>query len=1702
MASLNKWTKYFKKNEEKINILTESETRYKESKLEKEVTPKKERYSQIDNSLITKEVQNKSDNKKNINVEEVLEYFERSQSSSLCLFADEQCSSEDYRMMIKRFKHKETVFLGSDRDICLTKKESKNIDVYIVDFTNIFQPDSLNFLIELQEDKKTKTIGIMSKERYRSSAESFQSRWQDYGNLKNRKHKEEMKIIASVKPEMNCIEIDPRFSIEIYVSKIINWSGGNTFCLMGAEIDSPVVKYLQAYLKENGGDVYFYRYPYPKSVVMIKDIPKDPEIKCVHTMNFETCINGEYYIEDESLKRKKSETKKICVIHELKEESWRYLGYLEETQGIKIMVLSSVKLPDEVSCVYENKTDKDSRLYIKPKEKIDIDMLFKNKETYWLVSRDSRLSEYIGDYVRKNPLRMVLHHIVVQPKDRLDDYLVKVCATDSQFSYQKSSSYEFFMNPNAVIVFENLECNPILSIELQYLSLSKVYSEGPKKMDIKSKLLCLSTQFPQLTGIKILPIKELEDVFINEHLPVKKELKMAEATTDDEKRKYIKDWLISSIEPFIVVGKPNTGKTHFLNEIMKSLSMKVFYLSCSSAQSQEEKEDIIQSWLQSKERATLVVDHFDEQAYGSWQFLIPDSKRMISLKGERYKLTESHRCVFVGHKEITPQQSLARKLNRICFYETKYEETGKEIETWSDKEQIVSWLKSCINQINHLSKKKMTILGCRYLYDLYTFFNNTLDLNQASQLKALSFFLKIQNIGLNVDTFKKCFSLTDKKWELLKNEIELDTTSQIWLTKDQIQIRELIKIFLGSYHLNGESDRIKKPILWIEGLAGSGKDFITEQVFKEQGVKSIRVRGVRLQSVIEKSKIAKRNGCILVIEEADFLPIDIVRSILDMTDAHPKYCVIATVNGCLYKGRRPILSKLAESAWVYICSRVTPDDLGQMLDSRYKDVISKSDRDYLMKEYEKAQISLSPREVFNIFETSMYSGQSLQTCWLDRIALLNDVRPKKIENKHTEIQYKERKQEEDLFLKKSELFKSLKWKSCSAMGAVPDEIRCIATTNMLPNKYFIEKKDGTQILCSGKGDRKYVSKHGKVCFEIPRLNGLLVECHGSEAWVILPLPASTQPIVIEFFDHTKTQKIKVESIYQDEHGLYFIKVKRSLIKSYKFIMVHYEVAKERDTEFEWKQIETGYETLELQLPEKMNAVVNREDISPEARLDQLSKIFEDEMEYDKSLRAKRLFKGATCGEKMVKQCLKLKIGCCYELAHTFYAIVRRYFGFPIRFVEGYKLCSTGEKFVGHLWVEVLINNYWKQYDVTSSYVVMEDNTLVNPSALKNIPNQENNEKESVFKRTWRSLADQQMNGLKRAFSSENVLFNQADGLFVGEIKKWCYATGHVQKKIKASVMHSLDKTGSLSLEMCYRTTMEVFESVEFNPENEYEPDLQVVLTKADKCSIDYVKALFDMHIPVFEAKTGEVNRVYDYNNICWEKLVLKEDIETPGKMVALCDILTSFREEETFHASEMDTHFFDTIGEKISMIRLDLGDDIEVIDKITDYFLKMKKNKQKRLYQIKSLDLRGFGEDSEKKLGQLIDLLRPSLIVLKNDVFPLFSYEISGLAVKGVVNNHVRFKNYLNTRSCFKKLETLSIEFTNKSELDDVIRGFPYPFTRIKYGLPVCPENVSQEKQFKMLELRSFMVDYGYYIRMNFDDISRVDKTLKLEVKY
>ena len=72
------------------------------------------------------------------------------------------------------------------------------------------------------------------------------------------------------------------------------------------------------------------------------------------------------------------------------------------------------------------------------------------------------------------------------------------------------------------------------------------------------------------------------------------------------------------------------------------------------------------------------------------------------------------------------------------------------------------------------------------------------------------------------------------------------------------------------------------------------------------GVKPhLRVKGSDLQSVLLLAEQAKKEGKILIIEEADLLCPKVLESLLDPMK-YPHFSIIATVNGIEYSGRQPV----------------------------------------------------------------------------------------------------------------------------------------------------------------------------------------------------------------------------------------------------------------------------------------------------------------------------------------------------------------------------------------------------------------------------------------------------------------------------------------------------------------------------------------------------------------------------------------------------------------------------------------------------------------------------------------------------------------------------------------------------------------------------------------------------------------------------
>ena len=210
--------------------------------------------------------------------------------------------------------------------------------------------------------------------------------------------------------------------------------------------------------------------------------------------------------------------------------------------------------------------------------------------------------------------------------------------------------------------------------------------------------------------------------------------------------------------------------------------------------------------------------------------------------------------------------------------------------------------------------------------------------------------------------------------------------SSSFLTDDQLHIKDILMAHLGT-----QSPK-KHPIVWIQGDAGCGKDFVVEQVLMDLGKAHLRVKGSNLQDVLLLTEQAKKEGKLLIIEKADLLCPNVLESLLDpMT--YPHFSVIATVNGIEYSGRQPVSHGIMEKAVVVQCRPVSLKDIRGLLKEKFSKDLSGSDIELIVEWYRQLRIPLSPREIYSIVSEHLDSTDSLLECWERRISTLQTFRP-------------------------------------------------------------------------------------------------------------------------------------------------------------------------------------------------------------------------------------------------------------------------------------------------------------------------------------------------------------------------------------------------------------------------------------------------------------------------------------------------------------------------------------------------------------------------------------------------------------------------------------------------------------------------------------------------------------------------------------
>ena len=714
---------------------------------------------------------------------------------------------------------------------------------------------------------------------------------------------------------------------------------------------------------------------------------------------------------------------------------------------------------------------------------------------------------------------------------------------------------------------------------------------------------------------------------------------------------------------------------------------------------------------------------------GHWDFLIPDSRGRIFIKGEPYFIPSSHSCVFVGNgAQGKFQHKRIQSLPMIQFFSYQKQDLDHIVDCWvselpmHSKQMILDEFKM-LNESVLDEKWSMFDLTYRFsliISDLYRLFQlYCLDINEnscisKSYIPNLSRLMEdccdVQFFVDGILSMKGVYSTHLSSLTFLK-KTRLPFSL---LTKNQGELGMILQTFILSHHIFAIPGTTFKSVLWIEGEAGCGKDYVTNLVLENLDICPIRTKGSDLQMVLDSAEIAKQTGQVLVIEEADLVCMDILRIVFDARDAHLKYCVIVTVNGRSYEGRQAVSPAVVHQIRVYGCSSLDFFDISKLLNSKFPNQLDEECVCFLSKNYLSFKDSMSPRDLFHIVDDFLVSERSISDCWDRR---MGQGTSKIFLN--TEFVSLEK-------LKGG----GLKALYTPASGVFSDHVTRLgqSDSSFLPYYYYQQDKAGVCVSCSRLGISENCASSGEFHMTILPEDDQLYRRFGDDDYLILPIPIGTKPSTV-YIATVDTDFQVVDHFFKDSMGVYSLSLPSGM-SSLKFILkVQYEFDECVQNHLGMDGLFSNvYADYSLRLPRDIQAIIDDKDKMPiRGVLDKLVDVFQH-MRYSTGDDARDVFDDARNGEIMVQRCLDSRVGCCYEFSNTFAAVVGKFLGLPVRVVSGlagssflgldflfhvllklkfaYFISSFNNQllftqaFSGHARVDVCVDGKWVMFEVT------------------------------------------------------------------------------------------------------------------------------------------------------------------------------------------------------------------------------------------------------------------------------------------------------------------------------------------------------------------------------------------------------------------
>ena len=1574
-----------------------------------------------------------------VSFEEYFSKFMASRCRFLCLTTDQAWDVPDFQNLIRKLSELQVVFIGSESDIYTSSESLKAANVVVIDYSRVFRSDALNFLFDSLNDSSLKVVGIVSERKYQSVAESFQSRWtcqfEKWCSFSSGEDTGVPILEDQSLSGMQFITIHEKFNVEMYLEKI-DLTRSTPICLQGAQFDYPTIRYLCAYLKEKKKDVFFLRYPLPEVVCQWNERVSSLDMTFIGEANFDD-VNGHYFLESGKLKLSML-PKRICVLDTLSEAQWRYIGYLVSEHDMTVFVMKGVYVPESINILNETIFNETFNRVLS-----SLDQLFIHQDPTWLMDTKGVGGKSVFSFVKSSLTHLTYHCVVVQPQDRLADFCVRFRHIKNAFVYEEMSLYQVFQDANAVIVFENLECNPVFSLELAVLCLKKTFLGKGCLVDILAKVICLSSLYPKLPVDAFVSCVDFPDYLSGDRRDVSTVMIQENVEGVWNKKNSLERCLTFSKNPILLLGRSGSGKSYFLNRMVASFFHSSFYLWGSSFLTGEDVMKTVLNWLQSEMPSVLIVDHYDDALRGAWSFLIPNEANQIFLKGVPYTVPCFHQCIFVGQSyENQFSKEILSQFSVIHFSDYQYSDFLDIFKNRSDLISLQSWFSECLYFCQHRLEIKMSAMRCQMLCHLYDYFYQKNQDENIAKVSALYFFLLSEFSDEVLGKMVDLLSVPSDIWSGFMQDVLSQKERCQTMTEDQHRLTSLVNVYLKIYHYECDIGGVQKPILWIEGSAGSGKDYAVTHVLSLLSVVPVRVKGSNLQAVLDAVVLAKNEGRVLYLEEADFLNMSVLRYVCDTAVAHPKFCVIATVNGYLYDGRQKLNEAVLSCLWRYSFNTVSVKDLGYMLRTRFDSVLSDREIHGLLDAYQEVDVFISPREVFHIVEESLWMQFNLTHCWYRRVEMLKKTRVPFVQLGSLGIDSIVKQRDELVEISSMSDLDSnaLPRYICvvSGIGAEGVQINGFSTVSFLPYQYFVETNGQIFTACSSSGPLETVARQGCFCLELSIQDPFLWEVFEEGVGLKLPVPTGTEPTSIFLnVDGLDRPLSEMGRVFQDLNGLYYLKFFEKLEGFSLFIKVDFQLAGCLTSQGQYERVvgDNPYQTWEFVLTKELEDLLSHFQMSKREKLRRLEQIFQS-MDYDDSVQLKLAYEGADVGQQLVQRFLDLGCGCCFEFNYVFGVIVSKYLGYPIRFVDGLKKIDQPLLYKVHMCVDVFLGNVWQRFDVTPNHRVSE-----NIPPYKSVS--------SGFQDFVSNIVS--LDPLSMCLNSRDVSDNSA--LICKDIRAWCYATGRIRSTLKSTVFPSSLRSHSLCLDLFYQTSCKLYESVQFQS-GDWKPYMKVLLTRFDAPQFRsdvkaYVLALLALEIPVFELRLEGFFQVESYDRINWAVLSDAKPILGRSSFVYMSDLMQALSDHEWYEGDQMDDAFFDSFMHEKKRLSLVIDRKMEGVEACVEKCQKLLPSQVLRQSFVNVMMMAGFSFGDEKKLSVLIDFFKPMFLNLVDCVLPMFSSDIRDIRLVGGYNSS-QILNYLRSCPGLKKIENLVLEFVlGREDIEKILRVLPLTATSL-----------------------------------------------------